>query len=116
MPAGRRFRAILASTPACAGKRVAAVPAHFTSQECSGGGDRAQKSRSVRTPVCPSCGLVLDRDANAAVNILRAGQAPQARTPSAEAYVAGASPAVTRGECQTILISTDSHIHVRICP
>jgi putative transposase len=30
---------------------------------------------SVRTHVCPSCGLVIDRDANAARNILRAGQA-----------------------------------------
>jgi SRSO17 transposase len=31
----------------------------------------------VRTHVCPSCGLVLDRDENAARNILRAGQARQ---------------------------------------
>jgi len=38
------------------------------------------KSLSVRTHVCPSCGVVLDRDLNAAVNIRRAGQARQALT------------------------------------
>jgi putative transposase len=38
---------------------------------------RVAKSLSVRTHVCPSCGLVLDRDANAAKNSFRAGQARQ---------------------------------------
>jgi putative transposase len=41
---------------------------------------RVAKSLSVRTHVCPSCGLVLDRDLNAALNMLRAGQARQALT------------------------------------
>ena len=31
-------------------------------------------------PVCPQCGLILDRDENAAITMLRAGQARQART------------------------------------
>jgi putative transposase len=67
----------------------------FTSQDCRGmlpdGSrclQRVAKSLSVRTHVCPSCGLVLDRDENAALNILRAGQAHQARTQRDTAYVA----------------------------
>jgi putative transposase len=41
---------------------------------------RVVKSLSVRTRrthVCPCCGLVLDRDENAAKNMLRAGQGRQ---------------------------------------
>jgi putative transposase len=49
---------------------------------------RVAKSLSVRTHICPSCGLVLDRDENAAQNIRRAGQARQARTQRDAAYVA----------------------------
>jgi transposase len=37
--------------------------------------ERVKKSLSVRTHVCPSCGLILDRDENATRNILWAGQA-----------------------------------------
>ncbi|HUY79820.1 MAG TPA: transposase [Ktedonobacterales bacterium] len=75
-----QFRAILEYKAACAGKRVIAIPAHYTSQDCSGCGERAPKSLSIRTHVCPSCGLMIDRDENAAINILRAGQARQALT------------------------------------
>jgi putative transposase len=80
-------RTILTSKAAYAGKWVVAVPAQYTSQDGSGvlpeGSrclQRVAKSLSVRTHVCPSCGLVLDRDENAAHNILRAGQARQALT------------------------------------
>ncbi|HEV8190120.1 MAG TPA: transposase, partial [Ktedonobacterales bacterium] len=58
-----------------AGRRVVALPPAYTSQECSGCGERVPKSLSVRTHACPSCGLVLDRDENAARNIQWAGQA-----------------------------------------
>lgn len=47
-----------------------AVAPHFTSQDCSACGTRVRKSLSVRTHVCHGCGLVMDRDENAAVNIL----------------------------------------------
>ncbi len=49
---------------------VIAVTPHFTTQDCSGCGKRVYKALSVRTHVCPHCGLVLDRDHNAAKNIL----------------------------------------------
>jgi putative transposase len=49
---------------------VVAVSPRFTTQDCSGCGGRVKKTLSMRTHVCPSCGLVLDRDHNAALNIL----------------------------------------------
>jgi putative transposase len=51
---------------------VVAVPPKFTTQDCSGCGFRVKKSLSMRTHLCPNCGLVLDRDYNAALNILAA--------------------------------------------
>jgi putative transposase len=51
---------------------IVAIPARFTTQDCSGCGYRVKKSLSMRTHICPSCGLVLDRDWNAALNILAA--------------------------------------------
>jgi putative transposase len=68
------FLAILAYKAAWAGKRAEAVSPAYTSQDCSGCGERVSKSLSVRTHVCPSCGLILDRDANAARNIQWRGQ------------------------------------------
>jgi putative transposase len=52
---------------------VIAVPPQFTSQDCSACGTRVKKSLSVRTHICPACGIVIDRDENAALNILHAG-------------------------------------------
>ncbi len=50
-----------------------AVAPHFTSQDCSVCGTRVQKTLSTRTHQCPNCKTVLDRDHNAAVNILKKG-------------------------------------------
>ena len=55
------------------GVSVVAVPPQHTSQDCSGCGRRVRKSLSVRTHVCPHCGLILDRDHNAAMMILQRG-------------------------------------------
>jgi IS605 OrfB family transposase len=68
------FLSILSCKAACAGRRVVVVPAPYTTQDCSRCGERVPKALSVRNHVCPACGLVLDRDLNAAVNIQRLGQ------------------------------------------
>jgi len=50
---------------------IVAVPPHYTTQDCSACGTRVKKTLSVRTHMCPGCGVVLDRDHNAALNILQ---------------------------------------------
>ena len=49
---------------------IIAVEPAFTSQDCSACGTRVKKSLSVRTHICSGCGMVLDRDHNASINIL----------------------------------------------
>jgi putative transposase len=73
------FLAILAFKAANAGKRVQAANPAFTSQWCSGldCGMLVAKGLSVRWHSCPECGTSLHRDHNAALNILRLGQAKQ---------------------------------------
>jgi len=48
---------------------VVAVAPHYTSQKCSGCGNIVKKGLSTRTHAC-KCGCVLQRDVNAAINIL----------------------------------------------
>jgi putative transposase len=56
-----------------AGKRVELVNPSNTSQICSGCGQMVLKDLSDRVHRCSFCGLILDRDHNAAINILRLG-------------------------------------------
>ncbi|MEG4226466.1 transposase [Microcoleus sp. N9_B2] len=53
-------------------KTVIAVPPQYTSQKCSNCGDIVKKTLSTRTHIC-GCGTILDRDHNAALNILAKG-------------------------------------------
>jgi len=52
------------------GKVTVAVNPALTSQNCSSCGNQVTKSLSIRTHVC-KCGFILDRDWNAAINILK---------------------------------------------
>ncbi len=67
-----KFITLLNEKAESAGVRIVAVNPEGTSQECSGCGATVKKDLSVRTHRC-SCGLVLDRDVNAAINILHRG-------------------------------------------
>src|SRR6266545_3933644 len=58
-----------------AGRTIMLVNPRNTSKICSNPncGKLVEKDLSVRVHTCPHCGLVLDRDQNAAINILRLG-------------------------------------------
>ena len=81
-----QFLTILSGKAEKAGRMVIAVDPRYTSQECSGCGVRVQKSLREREHQCQECGLHLDRDVNAARNILgRAGTPPEASCPASKA-------------------------------
>ncbi len=68
-----QFTGLLAYKAAWAGRQFVAVNPAYTSQDCSGCGHRQKMPLSERTYTCPCCGLVIDRDLNAARNILGVG-------------------------------------------
>lgn len=74
------FLTMLEYKAAEAGTRLIRVPPRGTSQTCSRCGFLVPKLLSERTHRCPACGLVIDRDTNAAINILRLGLSRQAST------------------------------------
>jgi len=67
-----QFLSILTYKAAKAGKSVVKVKPHNTSQVCSCCNRIVQKDLSIRIHEC-LCGLILDRDWNAAINIKRVG-------------------------------------------
>jgi putative transposase len=68
-----RFVSMLDYKAEKAGSYLIRVDPRNTSQRCSGCGQLVPKALIVRTHACPSCGLAIDRDYNASLNILRAG-------------------------------------------
>jgi len=68
-----QFRTILSQKAESAAKTVIAVNPAGTSQACSACGSRVPKKLSDRWHSCPYCGCELDRDHNAARNILMRG-------------------------------------------
>ncbi|MEN9936564.1 MAG: hypothetical protein RLZZ387_3143 [Chloroflexota bacterium] len=64
-----------------AGRCVVLVDPRGTSQQCSRCGAVVKKALSVRVHQCPHCGLEIDRDLNAAYNILRRGLPSQGYEP-----------------------------------
>ena len=68
-----QFRQVLSYKAEEAGRTLVAVNPAFTSQDCSECGHRLRKALSQHRHECPYCGLHINRDENAARNILRLG-------------------------------------------
>ncbi|WP_255348895.1 transposase [Lyngbya sp. PCC 8106] len=64
------FLTILEAVAVKRGVHFVKVSAYRTTQECSTCGAIVPKDLSIRTHECPKCNTVLDRDENAAINIL----------------------------------------------
>ena len=69
-----KFIALLNEKAESAGVKIVAVDPKGTSQQCSGCGAEVKKGLSVRIHKCV-CGVEMDRDVNAAINILHRGLA-----------------------------------------
>ena len=69
-----RFIGMIAYKAESAGGQLIQVNPRNTTQECFRCGQRVKKTLSERNHVCPHCGLVMDRDLNAALNILARGR------------------------------------------
>lgn len=65
-----QFLSYLEYKAADAGVRIEKVPPHYTSINCSVCGNPVPKTLAQRIHRCPFCNVVLDRDLNAARNIL----------------------------------------------
>ena len=64
------FRSVLTQKAESAAREVITVNPAYTSQDCHACGYRAKKPLKERWHHCPMCGASLDRDTNAAINIL----------------------------------------------
>ncbi len=84
------FRTVLSQKAESAARTIAEIDPAYTSQDCHQCGNRATKKLSERWHLCPMCGASLDRDTNAAINILqKAASAALAQTAVGQHSVAG---------------------------
>ena len=91
-----KFISMLRYKAEYAGARLIEVDTFQTSQECCGCGVVVPKELGDRHHLCPHCGLTLDRDLNAARNILnRAGVGPGLRNVADCGMRAGGNPGET---------------------
>lgn len=83
------FTQVLRFKAECAGREYVEVNPKHTSQDCSGCGARQKLTLRDRVYSCPSCGLVLNRDVNAALNIKGRGASLLAEKLARRAVSAG---------------------------
>ncbi|MCG2782374.1 MAG: transposase [Candidatus Altiarchaeales archaeon] len=97
-----------------AGRTLAKVDPKNTTQNCSGCGSYVYKQIWIRTHKCPACGLVMDRDHNAAINILnkalkevgsvRPELTPVEMRPLLQNFGSGACPAEEAGSLHALAV------------
>ena len=93
-----------------AGKRVETVDSYGTTRDCSRCGFHVPKALSVRVHECRNCGLILDRDWNAARNVLNrvgwgtAESTPAEIKPLLQQPVVGASRIKEPGSPRTLTV------------
>lgn len=110
------FRDLLDYKAIEAGVEVVAVNPRDTSQVCSACGSIVSKALSVRVHSCPDCGLTMDRDVNAARNVLRLGRSRWALTWPVAACVAQDAPPLQRGEpSQTFSVGNQAEPRAATC-
>ena len=87
------------------GVPVIAVEPHWTTQRCSRCRNIVKKSLSVRTHICPFCGLILDRDHNAANNVLSHALAGTGGQPGTSSPSSAAGEGNAWGEASATVVS-----------
>ena len=86
-----RFIGMIAYKEEESGGRLIKVNPRGTTQECSRCGERVSKTLSERIHECPYCGLAMNRDENAALNILARGREIRRGPPESRPVEEGAS-------------------------
>jgi putative transposase len=101
-----KFLSFLRYKAAKAGTRLIEVDPRNTTQDCSGCGVKVPKELGERRHECPHCRLSIDRDLNAARNILyRAGVGPSLRNVAGCGMRAGGNLSEPTGSRQKTLVS-----------
>ena len=99
-----QFVQMLTYKCALAGKTVAFIDERDTSKTCSGCGHKQDMPLYQRTYRCGNCGLVMDRDENSAINILRrflARLGPHTRRKRVRCAAGDQGGSAVRGAAQT---------------
>ncbi len=86
------FLTILEAVALRSGVHFVKVNPHGTTVDCSQCGTKVPKTLSVRLHQCPKCDLELDRDENAAINILHKGLTAVGLTVAAYRRLSGCTP------------------------
>jgi putative transposase len=87
-----KFLTILEAVALRSGVHFVKVSPHNTTVDCSGCGNKVPKTLSVRLHECPKCSLEMDRDENAAINILNKALTAVGLTVAAYRRLSGCTP------------------------